>query len=159
MLSFEELCRKVIQPDYTQKQWTEVRDDELAKTMAERGHKQAETTLKKWPEALKVAKPTLRQLKEQLAAKILERTKRANDQYREGPCRGSLVHAALVPHNLHCAAFQLFGSPADGIQFKDFKHQLRGLGIVASSKALKALFKVLDVNSTYSLRGAQLRCS
>ena len=127
VLSFEELCRKVIQPDYTAKQWTEARDDELVAAMETRAHGSAETTLKKWPETLKAVKPTIKQLQQQLAEKILERTKRANDQYRE--------------------AFQLFGSPSQGIKFQDFKHQLRALGIVASSKALKALFKVLDINS------------
>lgn len=47
------------------------------------------------------------------------------------------------------AAFQLFGSPKDGIAFPDFKHNLRSLGIVASSKQLKALFRSLDVNSEW----------
>lgn len=126
VLSFAELVRKVLPPDYTGRQWTEIRDDELMKESHARELRQMETTVKKWPKSLEATKPTIRKLKEQLATKILERTKRANDQYRE--------------------AFQLFGSPKHGILFKDFKHQLRALGIVASTKALKALFKVLDVN-------------
>ena len=84
VLSFAELVRKVLPPDYTGRQWTEIRDDELMKESHARELRQMETTVKKWPKSLEATKPTIRKLKEQLATKILERTKRANDQYREG---------------------------------------------------------------------------
>lgn len=84
VLSFQELCRKVIEPDYTQKMWTEVRDNEDTQKLLSRSQSMNETVVKKWPTSLKAAKPTIKKLREQLAVKILERTKRANDQYREG---------------------------------------------------------------------------
>ena len=86
VLSFQELCRKVIQPDYTRKMWTEVRDDEDTQKLLNRSQSMNETVVKKWPTSLKAARPTLKKLRDQLATKILERTKRANDQYREGGC-------------------------------------------------------------------------
>lgn len=66
----------------------------------------------------------LRQLTNLMYRKIVERTKCPQDQYRE--------------------AYQMFGSPNDGIRFPEFKMHLSRLGIIVSNRDAMRLFRLFD---------------
>lgn len=63
-----------------------------------------------------------------LYEKIVERTKRSQDQYRE--------------------AYRMFGSPEEGITFKEFRRQLVNIGVLASEADLRALFHRYDADGS-----------
>lgn len=77
-----------------------------------------------YPVALKNNRMTIFQIERIIQEKIIQRTKRANDQYRE--------------------AYALFGSPANGISRSDFKRHLQKLGLVVSDQEVAALFDRYD---------------
>ena len=77
-----------------------------------------------YPVALKNNRMSIFQIERIIQEKIIQRTKRANDQYRE--------------------AYALFGSPANGISRSDFKRHLQKLGLVVSDQEVAALFDRYD---------------
>lgn len=122
-ITFAELVAHVMPKDYTEKPWNLRRDEEMEKEQARRKHGQA-PVLKKWPKSLGRNRMTLDQVEQAIQLKIIERTRRANDQYRE--------------------AYAMFGSPADGITPKAFLKQLSKLGLVLTEQEVFALFKKYD---------------
>lgn len=127
VIDFAELIQNIMPKDYTGKQWYETRDEEIDEYLAASGAKDA-PTLKTWPKSLEGQKLTVDQLRDQLQLKIVERTKRANDQFRE--------------------AFAMFGSPQHGIRLEDFAERLATFGIVASPRSMKKLFRKLDTSKS-----------
>lgn len=67
---------------------------------------------------------SVQQLVEMLHLKIVERTRRASDQYRE--------------------AFRIFGAPVERIRFPEFQREMRLLGLIATTADLRRLFDYLD---------------
>ena len=111
------------------------------------------------PKSLEKYKWNKRKMIEKIQQKIVERTKRASDQYREGTHRTTapslpsvnqvyspfvplpLLHPSLPPLT---SAYKFFGSPADGITAKEFKWHLQKLGFVLSDAEVQDLFDELD---------------
>jgi len=92
-VEWDAFVKVALPPDYAEKTWSIKRDEEMEKQHAHQA-KMAEP-VPDWPTSLNNNRLTVKQYIALIRTKILERTKRPSDQYREGD---SVVPAALVSH-------------------------------------------------------------
>lgn len=135
-ISFQELVTAVMPPDYPRKPWNVVRDEEMDAALVSSKTHLFKPVEERWPSAMNKNKWTREQIQSAIYRKIVERTKRASDQYRE--------------------AFQLFGSPADGISRKAFKWHLQQLGLVLSQEEVDDLFDLYDSDGSGAISFQEL---
>lgn len=135
-ISFQELVAHVMPKDYTEKPWNIVRDLEIDRQQTMKKTSHFEPVAKKWPSSWGNNRWSVEQIELAIQQKIIERTKRASDQFRE--------------------AFALFGSPAHGISPSAFKVHLQNLGLVVSEADLKRLFERYDTDGSGSISFSEL---
>lgn len=161
-ISFQELVAHVMPKDYTSKPWNIKRDQEIDRELTMKKTRHFEPVAKQWPASWGNNRWSVEQIELAIQKKIIERTKRASDQFREGTC----AHVAAVPVTcvltppVVCddvlAAFALFGSPAHGISPAAFKVHLQNLGLVVSDADLRALFERYDTDGSGSISFSEL---
>lgn len=125
-IDFNEMVKAVMGEDYAGERWYETRDKQIREEAAK--NRWEEPVLQEMPKAYVPAKPSQDEMIEMIATKILSRTKRPEDQFRE--------------------AYKMFGSPHDGILFPQFKMHMAKLGMVLSEEDALALFRRIDDNGT-----------
>lgn len=121
-IDFPELVKALMPEDFAPGLWTEQRANEMFKDLGKKDIQ--EPVLTEVPEALKMVKHSNDEIREEIGRRILMRTKRPEDQYRE--------------------AYRMFGSPHDGVSFAEFKKHVSLLGLVVTDKQLKDVFDIID---------------
>ena len=109
MITLQEFIAAVVDPDYTSATWTVKRDMEADEQEEER-RRNFMPYLDKVPASLAKQPWVVEQFIDELQKKIVERTKRPQDQYREGnvPCH-SLQPAPRTPHAPNHPGHALWG--------------------------------------------------
>lgn len=156
--------QQILPPDYQGKDYFQKRDEEIEReTVLNSTVMDPIAHCHSMPKSLQNEAPGDDDIVQALQTKIVERTKRPNDQYREGKattlsCQLLLLvctaftslHLRTITCTSHTtttlvAAFALFGSPSGGIKRAYFRDRVRRLGIVAPDAQLNRLFRKLDV--------------
>lgn len=96
-VSLQTFVRRVMPPDYTRKLWNVQRDEESDRIVDAKHVTLDSVFVDKMPASLNKVRWNIDKIEDHIQRKIVERTKRASDQYREGEsgCEWSpLVHHA-----------------------------------------------------------------
>lgn len=125
-VSLATFLKRALPPDFSGEQWNHRRDKECIQ--AAEAHLSADP-VPQWPKSLEHNRLSVEDYVALIRQKILERTKRPSDQYRE--------------------AFRLFGSPHDGIPRHTFRKLLRQkLGISIDEPMSELVFNAIDDNDS-----------
>jgi Ca2+-binding EF-hand superfamily protein len=128
LITFDQLMQGLMDADYQSPQWNELRDVELEKERVAAKHASFQPVETAWPVALAKNKWSIRDIEDAIRQKIVERTKRASDQYRE--------------------AYAFFGSPTHGISPQMLHDKLQELGLIITKDELNVLFRRYDTDGS-----------
>jgi hypothetical protein len=112
--------------DNRYEQWSVKRQREQAEEAKREAARIEERRLREYPKHHKLAKPSVTQLTTMLAERLVGRTRRPEDQYRE--------------------AYRIFGCPRGGVTKERLAEKMASLGIVASPRQVDEMFARIDLN-------------
>lgn len=153
MISLQDFVDRTVDKDYSTKQWSVQREEIIEEQERKHSEEVMDPHLKAFPRSLAQHKWSTKKICEKLQQKIVERTKRASDQFREGGFIRVSTQRLLI-----FAAYAMFGSPIHGITPEMFKKQLTSLGFVLTQPEVNKLFAEFDTDGMLlSLQFCQTR--